>query len=261
MDLIKISQTEKGMAVDARELHEFLEVGTKFTDWIQERIRKYGFVEEEDFSLMLTKIGERQNVVRHDYNLSLDMAKELCMVENNEKGRQARKYFIECEKRVKRLVPSSKGFLEEKVNIHFSIADRLEKVSGVKKGIAIACALQSIEKETGIDTRGYVKLLPAAEHEVGRMTATELGMQVGGKRAVEINKRLFELGLQYQREFVRLSKKTGKEKTEKEWRLTEEGEKYAEEFPYNRNGHSGYQIKWSKSVLPLLNAKKDEKAK
>ncbi|AYB38519.1 antA/AntB antirepressor family protein [Brevibacillus laterosporus] len=259
MELIKINQTERGMTVDARELYEFVNVATPFHKWIERRIETYGFQNERDFWTFLSEsTGGRPST---EYELSIGMAKELCMVENNEKGSQARKYFIECERRLKSLVPTTKGFLEEKVSVHFSIAERLEKVSGVKKGIAIACALQSIEKETGIDTREYVKLLPAAEHEVGRMTATELGMQVGGKRAVEINKRLFELGLQYQREFVRLSKKTGKEKTEKEWRLTEEGEKYAEEFPYNRNGHSGYQIKWSKTVLPLFNAKKDEKAK
>ncbi|MGD8188525.1 antA/AntB antirepressor family protein [Brevibacillus ginsengisoli] len=101
--IITIESTDTGMWIDGRELHEFLEAGTKFTDWIQERIRKYGFVEGADFKVTLTKTGERQNVTRHDYSLSIEMAKELSMVENNEKGRQARRYFIEMEKEAKKL--------------------------------------------------------------------------------------------------------------------------------------------------------------
>lgn len=101
MQLINVTQTDSGMKVDGRELHEFLEVGRDFTNWIKDRIEKYGFVEDYDYKLTLTKIGERQNVTRHDYELSIEMAKELCMVENNDKGKQARKYFIDCEKRYK----------------------------------------------------------------------------------------------------------------------------------------------------------------
>lgn len=85
--------------VDGRELHNVLNVGRDFTTWMKERIQKYGFIEKEDFGITLTKTGERQNVLQHDYILKLDMAKELAMVENNEQGRKARKYFIEVEKR------------------------------------------------------------------------------------------------------------------------------------------------------------------
>ncbi|MEF2965085.1 phage antirepressor KilAC domain-containing protein [Paenibacillus sp. M1] len=107
-DLIPVYQTDTGeRIVDGRELHEGLKVGTKYTDWIKERIRKYGFVENEDFVITLTKTGERQNVIQHDYILKLDMAKELAMVENNEQGRRARRYFIEVEKKLESLsVPS-----------------------------------------------------------------------------------------------------------------------------------------------------------
>src|SRR5690606_30643725 len=92
-ELVPDYVTDRGeKIVEARELHEFLEVGTKFTDWIKERIRKYGFVENEDYLLVLTKSGERQNVIKHDYILKLDVAKELAMLEDNEQGREARKY-------------------------------------------------------------------------------------------------------------------------------------------------------------------------
>lgn len=85
--------------VDARDLHGFLNVGTRFNDWISRQIEKYGFVEGEDFYSFLSKTSERGGRPTTDYILKLDMAKELAMVENNEQGRKIRKYFIEVEKR------------------------------------------------------------------------------------------------------------------------------------------------------------------
>lgn len=87
--------------VNARELHEFLEVGKDFSNWIKDRIEKYGFIEDLDFvkidspKLANQRGGDRRSI---EYHISLSMAKELCMVERNEKGKQARQYFIECER-------------------------------------------------------------------------------------------------------------------------------------------------------------------
>ena len=84
---------------DARTLHAFMLVLRDFTTWIKGRIRKFGFVEGVDY--LLTKSGEQfpsGTKYSSDYHLTLDMAKELSMVENNDMGRQARRYFIECEK-------------------------------------------------------------------------------------------------------------------------------------------------------------------
>ena len=84
--------------VNARELHAFLEVQTRFNDWIKNRVDEYGFIENQDF------ITFTENLVnggrRIEYALSLDMAKELSMVERNAQGKQARQYFIDCEKRL-----------------------------------------------------------------------------------------------------------------------------------------------------------------
>ena len=80
---------------NAEKLHLFLEAKSKFADWIKNRIQKYGFIENQDYIKTTRKVG---NATAHDYYLTIDMAKELCMVENNDKGREARRYFIECEK-------------------------------------------------------------------------------------------------------------------------------------------------------------------
>lgn len=100
-DLLPIYRTtdtgEK--VVDARELCGFLNVGRDFSTWLKDRIEKYGFIEGEDFSPVLGKTSNSGGRPTKEYILKLDMAKELAMVENNEQGRKARKYFIEIEKR------------------------------------------------------------------------------------------------------------------------------------------------------------------
>lgn len=92
--------------VIARELHTFLEAQTRFNDWIASRIEKYGFVENQDFASFTQKTvkpsGGRPST---EYHLTLDMAKELSMVENNAKGRDARRYFISMEKQALALTP------------------------------------------------------------------------------------------------------------------------------------------------------------
>lgn len=84
--------------VDARLLHSFLEVGKDFSNWMKDRIKQYDFQENQDYiRVAKTGDGENSGFQPIEYHLSLDMAKELSMVERNEKGKQARRYFIACE--------------------------------------------------------------------------------------------------------------------------------------------------------------------
>ena len=110
-DLIKITTNDKGQQlVSARELHEFLEVKKDFTDWFKYRVAQYGFEENLDFTTILGKsTGGRPS---KDFAIKIEMAKELSMVENSEKGKEARKYFIECEKIVKGETNVNKYILE-----------------------------------------------------------------------------------------------------------------------------------------------------
>jgi len=102
-ELIPVRQQSIGQqeikTVNARELHSFLEVKKDFSDWIKDRINKYGFTENQDYvcSPVLGSEG-RGGKNRIDYHLTIDMAKELSMVERNEKGKEARLYFLECER-------------------------------------------------------------------------------------------------------------------------------------------------------------------
>ncbi len=96
---------------DARDLHAFLGVRWAFTNWIKHLITKYGFVEGVDYEVFAEKRKNPQEGGRptDEYHLTIDMAKQLAMVQNNERGRQARLYFIECERiaREKTELPTS----------------------------------------------------------------------------------------------------------------------------------------------------------
>ncbi|HFP7451723.1 TPA: antA/AntB antirepressor family protein, partial [Campylobacter coli] len=94
------TELQGAFPANVENLFCYLEVNSKFTDWIKNRINQYDFIENQDYIIKEVFTGRRP---RKEYYVTLDMAKELCMVENNEKGRQARRYFIECEKRLKNI--------------------------------------------------------------------------------------------------------------------------------------------------------------
>ena len=94
--------TQTELLCNARDLHKALQVGRKFATWITERIKEYVFVENQDYILISQngeiKTGRGGDRRSKEYHLTLDMAKELAMVEKTEVGRQVRKYFIQCER-------------------------------------------------------------------------------------------------------------------------------------------------------------------
>lgn len=104
-ELIKtFKQNDGSVAVDGRDLHDFLEVETPYTKWI-DRMMGYGFAENVDFSVFDKNVhddtafgGTRK---MKDHALTLDMAKELSMIQRTDRGKQARQYFIEMEKKAK----------------------------------------------------------------------------------------------------------------------------------------------------------------
>ena len=158
---------------DARALHAFLGVGRDFTTWIKERIAAYGFAEGVDFVAIEAAPpirGTGNRGVRTDYALTLDMAKELCMVERNEKGRQARRYFIECERRAKAAAPALAvpQTLPEALRL---AADLAEQVAAQSAAIAVleprAAALDRLAETDGTwCVRDAAKLLQAAEKDL-----------------------------------------------------------------------------------------------
>lgn len=98
-ELIKVDYTGERPAVSARELHEFLEVETPYHKWFP-RMCEYGFTENDDYSVtdifVHNPAGGPQSM--KDAAVSIDMAKEICMIQRNEKGKLARQYFLALER-------------------------------------------------------------------------------------------------------------------------------------------------------------------
>lgn len=100
-ELIKVDFNNEELTVSGRELHQFLEVRTKYPDWFQ-RMREYGFTEDVDF-ILVTQKRETNNPKNPytefmDHQITINMAKELCMIQRTEKGKLARQYFLTIEK-------------------------------------------------------------------------------------------------------------------------------------------------------------------
>lgn len=180
--LIEIKTNENGQQlVSGRELHEFLGVKDPFSQWIGRRINKYEFIENVDFTIVegFSQICEKGGRPKKEYALTIEMAKELSMVENNEKGRQARKYFIECERKLKEQnapsyiiddpIERAKVWIKEQEKLREEQAKRLEAETQRNRLM----------------------------HQNKLYTTTEIAKEIGFKSASELNKKLHEMGVQF----------------------------------------------------------------
>lgn len=98
-ELIKINYEAETPTVSARDLHKKLDIGTEFAKWFS-RILEYGFCTGNDYSEVIVKNDENSKGGRPamDYEISVDMAKQICMIQRSEKGKQYRQYFLDLEK-------------------------------------------------------------------------------------------------------------------------------------------------------------------
>ncbi|EET0844570.1 TPA: phage antirepressor Ant [Escherichia coli] len=126
---------ETALLCNARDLHAFLGVKKVFAAWITNRISEYEFIENQDY-ILLSNLGKqtsgRGGHNRKDYHLTLDTAKELAMVEHNEKGRQIRRYFIECEKKLRSMQPAQQ-FTNEEIILLCYMQVQMEKAQDISK--------------------------------------------------------------------------------------------------------------------------------
>ena len=151
MELIKIRTNENGeQLVSGRELHEFLEVTTPYTQWF-DRMKEYGFTENVDF-IGLSQKSEKPQGGRPtiDHAMKLDMAKEISMIQRTEKGKQARQYFIEVEKEYKEVqkkLPNTREAIQQLL---------LQGVEEVNQRVDIMEErLSNVEENAKLDTGDY----------------------------------------------------------------------------------------------------------
>ena len=233
--------------VSARELHEGLEVKSKFADWIKNRIKKYGFEENTDYICLSKNLetqrinGQRGVTAEKDYIITVDMAKELCMVENNELGRQFRKYFIECEKKLKTQVPQ---LTEEQKLALLVFEGGFSAVEASKKMVELQTKplLETIETQ-----KPKVEYVDKFMNGDGLFLISEIAKKVG-ITAVRANNILKENKIIY---------KNGKKyypyaKTPKDW--------YGYQESVGKDGAVYSQLKWtSKGVYEITKILEDNK--
>ena len=124
-ELIPLTERDGVQAVLGRDLHAFLEVRDNYTDWMK-RMIAYGFSAGQDFSEISDK-PKGAGRPRIDHIISLDMAKEISMIQRTDKGKQARAYFLECERRVKSSVPAIPQTYAEALRAAADNAERAER--------------------------------------------------------------------------------------------------------------------------------------
>ncbi len=183
----------KKRLIDARELHQALGNKRKFSDWIKQRIDRYGFIENYDYNRFHNFVkGDLKgygNKTIIEYYVTIDMAKELCMVENNEMGRKIRRYFIEVESRYKEIIYHSSTHFEilkeeisEIKNAEKENHEEIKKIKGMLdiKIFPNYCLASDIASHLELYSENHIphiKLISAI--------AKELGMKIGYKHYYE----------------------------------------------------------------------------
>lgn len=150
-NLIPIQDNDGVQAVLARDLHAFLEVKERYNDWFP-RMVEYGFVEGQDYATQKPVAGATCGFVpggnRVDHIITLDMAKHLAMIQRTAKGKQAREYFIECERRAKAAAPALPQTYKEALVALLAEVEAKEKAE--EEAQLMSQRLQVVEGTTGI---------------------------------------------------------------------------------------------------------------
>lgn len=190
MELIKIIEREGRQLVSGRELHEFLEIRTKYKDWFG-RMVEYGFEEEIDFIRVAQKraTNNLKNPVTTviDHAISIDMAKEISMIQRTEKGKIARQYFINCEKKlkeVKKLSPMElmelqfKVLKEQKEKIA-QVENRADKLEEDMPLFQIDCKeIQALVRKKGIEALGGYRSIAYNDNSLRGKVYSDIQQQI-----------------------------------------------------------------------------------
>ena len=183
-ELIKITEYNGNQAVSARDLHKFLEITERFSSWF-ERMLQYGFVENIDYQ-GCEFFNALANQTLTDYALTLDCAKEISMIQRSKKGKEAREYFIECEKQLrsgKFALPTTYKDALQSLLIEVEAKERLQAQNELQA--------KELEKQAP-KVAYYDEVLTSQSTYNANQIAKELGMS-----AVTLNKKLHELKVQY----------------------------------------------------------------
>ena len=173
---------ETVQTVNARDLHRFLESKRQFANWIKDRIQQYDFTQDVDFIAINNSVTSPPSI---DYHLSLDMAKELAMVERNAKGKQARLYFIECERKARETPAFTPArVLLEHAKKLVEIEDRQFALEAEQERLANEQHSTASQVKALVDGEGYFTVVGMANRvraRVDEREAARLGSLASGQ--------------------------------------------------------------------------------
>ena len=137
-ELIPLTERDGVQAVMGRDLHNFLEVSTEYRHWFP-RMVDYGFEEGKDYAVKNDRVRDSLGREREATNhvISLDMAKEISMIQRTDKGKQARAYFLECERRVKSSTPAIPQTYAEALRAAADNAERAERAEAEARALEV----------------------------------------------------------------------------------------------------------------------------
>lgn len=221
-------------SVDARTLYRELESKQKFTDWIKSRLDDTLATENVDFIASQNYEGDNKGKLsnRIDYIITIDIAKHIAMLEKNEKGREVRKYFIECEKQLLRQTRHSPLTTCETFKDYHSVAQLL----GLQKEQAALHANIATRKKTGEDVLALLEYKPKVDRRTQSLTRWLEGQPLSARKA---NLILEGKGI--------LAKDASNE-----WILTASGADFGKLVTQEINGKMRTSIEWTEEVLKLV---------
>lgn len=185
-ELIPITYQNDRPAVSARELHKFLEVKTDFSHWF-DRMKEYGFADGEDYQTFLSdRIDGKAGKPRNDAVLTLDMAKELCMIQRTERGKQARQYFLAVEK--------SWNSPQKVMARALQIANK--QLASVKSDNKMLTAKYAQQEQILNELKPKANYVDMILDNHGLVAITQIAKDYG-MTGTEMNKLLHENGIQY----------------------------------------------------------------
>lgn len=241
---------------DARTLHAGLGIGKDYSTWMRRRISKYGFARGIDYEVF-TQTGENPLGGRPEnvYRITLDMAKELAMVENNDRGRLIRRYYIWLEQQSHsgmdfEAAPPALTSSREVKQV-FADYHGIARMIGFDKNQAALAANNATVKICGVNPLeqiGATHLL--APQQEAHLTATQIAEQLGLRSAQAANKKMDDLGYQLRE----LHSDAG-------WKPTPKGERFAVWLDTGKR-HSGgspvRQLRWSAGIVAAIRAEMGE---
>ncbi|MBV0929671.1 antA/AntB antirepressor family protein [Lentilactobacillus sp. IMAU92037] len=225
-ELIKtFKQNDGSVAVDGRDLHDFLEVKERYNDWFRD-MQKYGFTENVDFiSFTGKKVKPQGGRPQVNHALTLDMAKELSMIQRTDRGKQARQYFIAMEKQAKAQpqLPLPKDY----PSALRALADSMEENQKLKPA---ADYTQKMLANPGLETTSMIAKNYGMSTAKFNQLLHKMGIQYRQGKTWLLYAKYQGFGYTHIEPFSYFDQKTGTKKVANTMKWTQRGQKFIYDF-------------------------------